>query len=142
MEKRVIRGRGVVPGIVEGEALVCPQSITGWSGIDPATGIIKEYGNVNRGVSIKGRILVIPGSRGSNGWSCFFGAARTAGAAPLGWLITRIDSSAGVACAVMKIPAIVDFEADQDPCRIITTGDWVRMNGSTGEVEILPAAGI
>lgn len=142
MEKRVIRGRGVVPGIVEGEALVCPRSITGWGGIDPATGIIKEYGNVNRGVSIKGRILVIPGSRGSNGWSCFFGAARAAGAAPLGWLITRIDSSSGVACAVMKIPAIVDFEADQDPCSVIATGDRVRMNGSTGEVEILPAAGI
>lgn len=65
-----------------------------------------------------------------------------AGTAPLDWLITRIDSSSGVACAVMKIPAVVDFEADQDPCRIITTGDRVRMNGATGEVEILAASGI
>lgn len=137
MEKRIIRGRGVVPGIVEGEALVCPQSITGWGGIDPATGVIKEYNNINRGLSIKDRILVIPGSRGSNGWSCYFGAARAAGAAPRGWLITRIDSSSAVACAVMKISAVVDFEPGQDPCRVITTGDWIRMNGRTGEVEIL-----
>ena len=101
------------------------------------TGIIKDYKSRNRGVSIKDRILVIPGSKGSNGWSCYFGAARVAGTGPKGWLITRIDSSAGVACAVMKIPAIVDFTDAQDPCRIIRTGDWVRMNGQTGVVEIL-----
>jgi predicted aconitase with swiveling domain len=137
MATRIIRGRGVIPGIVEGEALVCPRSITGWGGIDPATGIITEYGSPHRGISIKGRILVIPGSRGSNGWSCYFGAARAAGAAPAGWLITRIDSSAGVACAVMKIPAIVDFAPGEDPCTCIATGDRVRMNGETGEVEII-----
>ena len=44
-----IRGRGVVPGTVEGEALVCPEGITGWGGIDPSTGIINEYDNPHRG---------------------------------------------------------------------------------------------
>ena len=136
METIMIKGRGVVPGIVEGEALVCPRSITGWGGIDPATGIIMEYSNSNRGKSIKGKILVLPGSKGSNGWSCYFGAARAAGAAPRGWLISRIDSSAGVACAVMQIPAVVDFEGDEDPCRLIENGDWVIMDGTTGLVEI------
>lgn len=135
METFVIRGRGAVPGTVEGEALVCPKSITGWGGIDPVTGIIKEYGNSNRGESIKGKILVLPGSKGSNGWSCYFGAARVAGAAPTGWLFTRIDSSAGVACAVMQIPTVVDFPAD-DPCRLIENGDWVKIDGTTGRVEI------
>jgi len=136
MEARVIRGRGAVPGIVEGEALVCPASITGWGGIDPGTGIITEYGNGNRGLSIKNRILVLPGSKGSNGWSCYFGAARAAGNAPAGWLFTSIDSSAGVACAVMRIPTVVDFCEEEDPCRLIVTGDWVRMDGGTGLVEI------
>lgn len=137
MEKIVIKGRGVIPGVVEGEALVCPDSITGWSGIDPQTGIIKEYEHVNRGKSIKGTILVMSGSKGSNGWSCYFGAARVAGAAPKGWLFSKIDSSSGVASAVMNIPTIVDFESDQDPCKLIESGDWVRMNGESGEVHIL-----
>ena len=136
MEKLTIKGRGVIDGIVEGEALVCPKSITGWSGIDPATGIIKERGHINRGRSIKQKILVMPGSKGSNGWSCYFGAARVAGAAPKGWLFTRIVSSAGVSCAVMNIPTIVYFDESQEPCRLIKTGDWVRMNGETGEIEI------
>ena len=38
-----------------------------------------------------------------------------AGAAPKGWMFTKIDSSAGVASAVMKIPTIVDFDERQDP---------------------------
>ena len=136
MEKLIIKGRGVIAGIVEGEALVCPQSITGWAGIDPQTGIIKEHNNINRGKTIRGKILVLPGSKGSNGWSCYFSAARVAGTAPLGWMFTRIDSSAGVASAVMKIPTIVDFEEGQDPCKLIKNGDWIRMNGKSGRVEI------
>jgi predicted aconitase with swiveling domain len=136
-----LRGRGVIPGIAEGEALVCPKSITGWGGIDPKTGIIKDYENINRGKSIKGKIMVMPGSKGSNGWSCYFGAARVSGAAPLGWIFTRIDSSAGVAIVVLQIPTVVDFPEEQDPCVLIKTGDRVRLNGDTGEVEILSSRG-
>lgn len=139
MEKILIKGRGVVAGIVEGEALVCPESITGWAGIDPETGVIREHGHVNHGKSIKQKILVMPGSKGSNGWSCYFQAARVAGTAPKGWIFSKVDSSAGVACAVMKIPTIVDFDENQDPCKLIKNGDWVKMNSETGEIEISPA---
>lgn len=137
METFLIKGRGVIPGMVEGEALVCPESITGWGGIDPETGVILDHANKNRGRSINGKILVIPGSKGSNGWSCYFGAARAAGAAPKGWIITRIDSSAGVASAVMRIPTIVDFPLREDPCRLIVSGDWVKMDGSSGLIEVV-----
>jgi len=136
MEKINIKGRGAIKGIIEGEALVCPKSIAGWGGIDPATGIIKEPMNVNRGKTIKNKILVLSGSKGSNGWSCYFGAARAAGSAPKGWLFTKIDSSSGVASAVMQIPTIVDFPEDQDPCELISNGDWIKMDGNTGIVEI------
>lgn len=136
MEKIILHGRGVIPGIVEGEALVCPRSITGWGGIDPKTGIIKDWDNPNKGKTIKDTILVMPGSKGSNGWSCYFGAARATGCAPRGWMFTEIDTGAGVASAVMQIPTIVDFEKGEDPCALIENGDHVRMDGSTGIVEI------
>jgi hypothetical protein len=54
--------------------------------------------------------------------SVYFGAAWVSGAAPLGWIFTRIDSSAGVATAVLQIPTVVDFPDDQDPCRLISSG--------------------
>ena len=136
VEKIILKGRGVISGIVEGEALVCPKSITGWNGVDPKTGEILDYENVNRGKTIKGTILVMPGSKGSNGWSCYFGAARAAGSAPAGWMFSKIDSAAGVASSVMNIPTIVDFPVDQDPCKIIENGDHVKIDGSTGIVEI------
>jgi hypothetical protein len=136
MEKITIKGRGAIKGIVEGEALVCPKSIAGWGGIDPATGIIKEPMNINKGKTIKDKILVMSGSKGSNGWSCYFGAARAAGSAPKGWLFTNIDSSSGVASAVMQIPTIVDFPENQNPCDLISNGDWIKMDGNTGIVEI------
>lgn len=137
MEKVVLQGRGVIPGVVEGEALVCADSITGWGGIDPETGVIKDYENVNKGKTIKGTILIMPGSKGSNGWSCYFGAARAAGAAPEGWVFSRIDSSAGVASAVMQIPTVVDFSPEDDPCKRVKNGDYVRIDGTKGTLEIL-----
>ncbi|WP_432663992.1 DUF126 domain-containing protein [Wukongibacter baidiensis] len=137
MDKMILKGRGVIEGIVEGEALVCPNSIAGWGGIDPKTGIIKEFANINRGKSIRDKILVLSGSKGSNGWSCYFGVARAAGTAPKGWIFTKIDSSSGVASAVMQIPTIVDFTEEDDPCKHIKNGDYVKMNGKTGEIEII-----
>ncbi|MDR3254659.1 MAG: DUF126 domain-containing protein [Synergistaceae bacterium] len=132
MEDQVIKGRGVISGRVEGVALVCPASITGWGGIDPITGIIKDYDNPNRGESIKGKILVLPGSKGSNGWSCYFSITRVSGANPKGMLITNVDASCAVAVVGLGVPAIVDFPRGSDPCLLIHDGDVVVVDGDTG----------
>ncbi|UQZ90250.1 hypothetical protein C4J81_13990 [Deltaproteobacteria bacterium Smac51] len=136
MERLDIQGRGAIAGRVEGYALVCPESITGWGGIEPATGLIKDLESSNRGLSIAGKILVIPGSRGSNGWSCYYSITRVTGASPKGLLITRIDSSSAVAAVGLNIPTVVDFPAESDPCRLIQNGDYVIMDGAAGLVSI------
>jgi uncharacterized protein len=41
-EKIILHGRTVVPGVVAGPALVSHETISGWGGIDPATGTIIE----------------------------------------------------------------------------------------------------
>ena len=73
LEKIILKGRGVIPGVAEGTALVCPHSITGWNGVDPKTGVITDFENENKGKTIKETILVMPGSK-----------APTAGPATLG----------------------------------------------------------
>ena len=40
MDKIVLHGRKVVGGVVEGEALVTKETISGWGGIDVKTGTI------------------------------------------------------------------------------------------------------
>lgn len=122
-------------GIAEGWALVCPDSIQGWAGIDEKSGVIIEKGHVEEGQSIDGRILVIPASKGSNCWSGHFNSAMINGVKPAGWVVTRIDTRVAVAAVVVGSPMVADFN-DVDPCREIKTGDWVRIDGSTGRVEI------
>ena len=58
-----------------------------------------------------------------------------AGVKPAGWVSTKIDARLGVAIASMNIPAVVDF-TDVDPIKMISTGDWLEINGTTGEVII------
>jgi len=80
--KVILRGRCVVPGVSEGEALVTDQHISGWGGIDSRTGTIVETRHALRGISFAGKVLVFPGAKGSSGWSNAFHLTRTFGVAP------------------------------------------------------------
>ena len=59
----VLRGRKVVGGCAEGEALVTKETISGWGGIDPMTGTVIETHHELRGVSFRDRVLVFPGAK-------------------------------------------------------------------------------
>lgn len=139
MKPFVLKGRAALKGIAEGEAVVCPDSIAGNSGaLGDTDGVIYERGNVNYGVCINGKILVVPCAKGSNGFSAHFKGAQIAGVTPAGWVAARMDARLGVAVASMGIPCVADFPADQNPLGHIKTGDWVRIDGTTGEVTVRP----
>jgi predicted aconitase with swiveling domain len=74
----VLRGRCVVPGRSEGEALVTHDRISGWGGIDSRTGTIVETRHELRGLSFAGKVLV-SGRQGSSGWSNTFHLTRVFG---------------------------------------------------------------
>jgi predicted aconitase with swiveling domain len=135
MEKIILKGRKAIPGVVEGEALVCPESIQGWAGVDDRTGVIIEKGHSQEGQNIKGKILFVPYSKGSNGWSCHFHSAKRAGFCPAGFVVSKMDSRAGVAAVVLDVPCVADFE-DGDPCDVVKTGDWVKVDGDNGIIEV------
>lgn len=136
MSKLILKGKKSIGGVVEGEALVCPESIQGWAGIDDQTGVIIEKGHSQEGKNVEGKILVLPCSKGSNGWSCHFHSAKRNGYCPAGLVFSKIDSRAGVTSVVLSVPTVRDFE-DCDPCEVINTGDWIRVDGDNGTVEIL-----
>ena len=58
-EPILIRGRKVVGGVVEGEALVTVERISGWGGVDPRTGTVVETRHELRGVSFAGKVLQV-----------------------------------------------------------------------------------
>ncbi|HSV81192.1 MAG TPA: DUF126 domain-containing protein [Ramlibacter sp.] len=129
-----IRGRKVVPGVAEGEALVTRDRISGWGGIDSRTGTIVETRHELRGVSFAGKILVFPGAKGSSGWSAAFHMARLMNAQPAAFLFNEMTSKMALGAVVTHSPAMTDF--DRDPLGVIATGDWVRVDADRGIVEI------
>lgn len=136
----VLRARPAKGPAVEGYALVCPNSILGWNGLDVNTGEIIEYGNSHRGERITGKILVLPCSRGSIAWSDFFCDCENNGVGPIGFVFTRMDSKCGTAVLATQRPCVADFPEDCDPCRMIHDGDYIRLDGNAGTIEILEAA--
>jgi uncharacterized protein len=134
-----IRGRTVVPGTAEGEALVSHEPISGWGGIDPARGVIIERRHELFGQCFTGKILVFPSAKGSSGWSGFFQTTRLMGTAPIGMIFALVSTKAALGAVVTRVPAVTDL--DRDPCEVIKTGDWVRIDAGAdaGVVQVTPA---
>ncbi|MBT9594792.1 MAG: DUF126 domain-containing protein [Vitreoscilla sp.] len=130
----VLRGRKVVGGVAEGEALVTRDRVSGWGGIDPRTGTIIETRHELRGVSFAGKVLVFPGAKGSSGWSNQFHLTRLLGTAPAAMLFNDMTTKIALGAVVTRAPAMTDF--DQDPLGLIETGDWVKVDADRGVVEI------
>ncbi|MDB6047114.1 MAG: aconitase/3-isopropylmalate dehydratase, swivel [Gammaproteobacteria bacterium] len=129
-----LHGRKVVGGCAEGEALVTRDTISGWGGINPMTGTVIETRHELRGQSFKDKILVFPGAKGSSGWSVAFHTTRLTGTAPKALIFNEMTTKVALGAVVMRIPAITDL--DQDPLQVIRTGDWVKVDGDRGVVEI------
>lgn len=133
-----LKGRKVVGGVAEGEALVTSETISGWGGVNPMDGTIIETRHELRGVSFADKMLVFPGAKGSSGWSSIFHIARLAGKAPRAMIFNEMTGKAALGAVVMRIPTVTDL--DRDPLEIIETGDWVKVDGDAGVVEIRKSA--
>jgi predicted aconitase with swiveling domain len=136
-EKILLRGRAVVGGRAEGEALVSSQTLSGWGGVDPKTGTVIERRHELCGQSFAGRVLVIRGAKGSSGWSSMFHICRLGGTAPRALIFNDMTTKIALGAVVMRIPAIT--ELDRDPLTLIRSGDWITVDGDAGTVEILRA---
>ena len=133
--KIVLRGRKVVGGCAEGEAIVTRDTISGWGGINERDGTVIERRHELRGQSFKDKILVFPGAKGSSGWSAYFHMARLNGAAPRAMIFNKMTTKIALGAVVAHAPAMTELE--QDPLTIIETGDWVKVDADNGVVEII-----
>ena len=134
----VLKGRKVVGGVAEGEALVTRETISGWGGVNWKDGTIIETRHELRGVSFKDKVLVFRGAKGSSGWSVMFHTCRLAGTAPKAMVFNEMTTKVALGAVVMRIPSVT--ELDRDPLDVIETGDWVRVDGDRGTVEVLRKA--
>ncbi|MBD3763824.1 MAG: DUF521 domain-containing protein [Rhodobacterales bacterium] len=59
------RAHSILPGVAQGQVLATAEAISFWGGVDPATGLVIDVHHPLAGQSLAGRILVMPGTRGS-----------------------------------------------------------------------------
>ena len=133
--KKIISGRGALGGVAQGPALISRQTITGWGGVDIYTGRVVEPGHPLEGLCLKDSVLILDGSKGSNGWSVFFHAAKEAGFGPAALVFPKLDSRTAVTAAVLNVPVVTDIK--DDLFETIKIGDMLRVDGDRGVIEII-----
>jgi len=130
-----IKGRKVMGGTAEGEALVSTEPVSFYGGVDPITGCVTEPGHCCCGESITGKVFVFPTGKGSTVGSYVIYRMKKLGTAPAA--IVNVDTEAILAtgCVISDIPLVDRLEAD--PLTVIKNGVRVRVFGDEGVVEVL-----
>ena len=122
-------------GKAQGEALVTSQPISFLGSIDTKTGNVVEKGHELAGKSIKGKVLVFPGGKGSTVGSYAIYQLRKNGAAPCAMINIKAEPIVAVGAIISDIP-LVD-RVEKNPLAMIKTGDKVLVDAIVGSVEIL-----
>jgi predicted aconitase with swiveling domain len=130
---KILRGRAIVAGTTEGEALVSRTPFSFFLGVNTDTGVIIEEGHEHQGKTIAGKVLVYPFGKGSSGdclrlWRC-----ANNNVAPVAIINAKADSIHVQGAIIANIPMVC--ELDLDPVESIESGDYVRIDGGIITVE-------
>jgi predicted aconitase with swiveling domain len=114
--------RSLVPGTGSGEVLVLEEPLSFWGGVDPATGEVIEARHPQHGANVAGRVLVMPGGRGSSSSSSVLAEAVRAGTAPVAIVLAEPDP-------ILALGAIVARELYGRAVPIVVAGPHGFRNG-------------
>jgi Uncharacterized conserved protein len=132
METIEIKGRKVVEGVVEGEALVTKDTISFMGTINPKTGYIIEKGHEIEGQCMKDKILVFPSSKGSTGGSYMLYDVVKRGQGPKGIINIEAESIVVIGAIVSELPMIDKVDIAQ-----IETGDYIYLDATNGIAKVV-----
>ena len=117
---RHLQGRVIKAGRCEGEALVSPEPLSFFGGVDAVTGVVVEPGHPLQGQRIAGRVLVFPTAKGSTVGSYILYRLKKAGLAPAGIVNAESEPIVAVGAIIAEIPMVDRVDIAQ-----IQTGDRV-----------------
>ncbi|MBI2831555.1 MAG: DUF126 domain-containing protein [Chloroflexi bacterium] len=132
MQEIILRGKGAVKGIAEGEALVAKEPMGFWSDIDVYDGTIINQKSPSMGKSIAGKIFVFPTARGSTAEAYAVYLLKRGGSGPKALINVSANPTTVAGAVISQTPMV--YKLDKNPLDVIETGDHVRVDGTTGEV--------
>jgi predicted aconitase with swiveling domain len=122
MIEKELRGRVIKGGRVEGRALVSPEPIGFFGGLDPDRGVVIEPGHALEGASVAGRVLVFPTGKGSTVGSYVLYRMKKNGVAPVAIINAESEPIVAVGAIISEIPMVDGIEMGE-----IGPGDWVEV---------------
>ena len=132
--KKTFSCRQIAAGKVRGEVLTCTDQILFYH-TDPKTGVVTEVGHALEGVSVKDKILVFPGGKGSSvvqqDGLCHLDRFRNM---PAALIVQDPDPVLVAGAIIMEIP-MVD-RLPQEFYGTVKNGDKLIVNADEGFVEI------
>jgi len=131
----ILRGRKVVGGRAEGEALVSSDPVSFYGGIDPETALVIEQGHAAFGKRVAGKVFVFPKGKGSTVGSYVIYRMKKLGTAPAAIINVETEAIIATGCVLAGIP-LVD-RLDCDPLVELNDGDIVVVNGDQGSIEVV-----
>jgi len=141
MTKIILRGHKGIGGIAEGEALVCQEPInlmadTGnvWKDPSDLTLTNKVATPSAYGKSFAGKVLVFPTGKGGIFSTNIMMDAASVGSVPKA-IVNVMAHPVWVAMAIVINIPLVD-RLNKNPCEVIETGDWVKVDAGRGTVEV------
>jgi len=117
-----MRGRIIFEGKAQGEAIVSNEPVSFYGGVDPETGIVVENGHPLEGKSIKGKVLVFPGGKGSTVGSYTIYRLAKGGKGPKAIINKSCETIVAVGAIISEIPCV-----DSVDIKKIKTGDTVKI---------------
>ena len=123
---RMIEGKALVAGETKGLALVTDEPLSFWGGYDQWTGEIIDRRHPLSGQNAKGKILVVPASRGSSTTTAVLLEAIRNGNAPAAIVVSCVDR-------FFALASIVADEMYQRPIPVIALAADEFASLQTGE---------
>jgi predicted aconitase with swiveling domain len=125
-----MKGRMISPGKARGEAVVSRTPIGFYGGIDPKTGVIIEREHELEGKSVKDKILVFPGGKGSTVGSYVIYGLKKNGVAPAAIVNRETEAIVATGAILAGIPCVDGIDIEK-----IKTGDRLIVDADKAEVE-------
>lgn len=135
----IVDGTALAPGSAAGPTLVLDEPISFWGGVNAATGEIVDTHHPQAGASIVGRVLVMPGGRGSSSSSSVLAETIRARVGPAAILLAVADPILALGALVagelydIRTPVAV---LGPDAYRLCAAAREVSVTAGDGRAEI------
>jgi predicted aconitase with swiveling domain len=133
MGHRQLTGRIIKAGTAQGIALVSPDPIGFFGGIDPQTGRVIEAGHPLEGQCVAGRVLVFPTGKGSTVGSYILYRLKKNQKAPVAIINAESEPIVAVGAIISEIPMVDGITTGQ-----IRSGDHVLIHDEIVEIDSPP----